>query len=454
MKIINPATEAFIKEVQEDNSSSVQLAYDQLKEGQLIWATKSINDRIACIEKFKELLLTNINHLSQVLTSEVGKPLNQASGEIKGACGRIQYFIEHSEEVLKERIAHKEEGLEEKVTFEPLGVIANISAWNYPYLVGVNVFIPALIAGNSVLYKPSEFSTLTGLEIEKLILQAGIPSNVFKCLLGEGEVGQLLLDLPLEGYFFTGSYKTGQFIYNQVASKMVPCQMELGGKDPMYVSSSVSDIVEIAKGAAEGVFYNNGQSCCAVERIYVHTDIYDVFVAAFVEEVRSFRMGDPIVDGTFLGPLTRNNQREVLSNQVEQAIKLGAKLELGGLIKEGKGYYFEPTVLTHVNHAMLVMTEESFGPIIGIQKVENNIEAIQLMKDTEYGLTSSIFTADKEEFEWMGSQMNSGTVYWNCCDRVSANTPWSGRKHSGFGSTLSEEGVKAFVQSKAWHLRI
>jgi len=453
MKIYNPATEELITELEQDSVESVRESFESLTKGQTQWASQSIDHRIGCVEKFSQLLLENKDQLSSVLTSEVGKPLNQSANEINGAAERIQYFVENSKWVLAERIAQKVEGLEEKVTFEPLGVIANISAWNYPYLVGVNVFIPALIAGNSVMYKPSEFSALTGLEIEKLLLQSGVPSDVFKCLIGGAEVGQMLLELPLDAYFFTGSYKTGNYIYQQVAKKMVPCQMELGGKDPMYVSDHNSNIPLLAQAAAEGAFYNNGQSCCAVERIYVHTDIYQKFVEEFVKEVATYKSGMPTDEGTFIGPLTRESQLRVLANQVSDAIEKGAKLELGGKASEEIGHYFEPTVLTNVNHEMLVMTEESFGPIIGIQEVQNREESIQLMKNTEYGLTSAIYTESQDEFESMGQQMNSGTVYHNCCDRVSAHVPWSGRKGSGFGSTLSEEGIKAFVRVKAWQMK-
>ncbi|HMP32601.1 MAG TPA: aldehyde dehydrogenase family protein, partial [Saprospiraceae bacterium] len=236
----------------------------------------------------------------------------QAVGEIKGACGRIDFFLNNAKEILQEEERYTATGLTEKVSYEPLGVIANISAWNYPYLVGVNVFIPALIAGNAVLYKPSEYSTLTGLAIERLLHQAGIPQNVFVCIKGTGEVGAMLLDLPLDAYFFTGSYKTGQLIYTKVAPKMVPCQMELGGKDPLYVSHHNSDIKGIAAATADGAFYNNGQSCCAVERIYVHEAVYETYAEAFIEEVKAYKIGEPSAADTYIGPLTRKDQMNVL----------------------------------------------------------------------------------------------------------------------------------------------
>jgi acyl-CoA reductase-like NAD-dependent aldehyde dehydrogenase len=346
-----------------------------------------------------------------------------------------------------------ENGMQEKITYEPLGVIANISAWNYPYLVGVNVIIPALLGGNSVMYKPSEFATLTGLEIERLLKEAGVPKNVFQVAVGGGNIGSILLDLPFNGYFFTGSYKTGKYIYEKVASKMVPCQCELGGKDPLYVADDVSDIKSVAASTADGAFYNNGQSCCAVERIYVHEKIYDKYVDEFIKEVSSFKKGLPTEDGVYIGPLTRKAQLETVQQQIKDAQDKGAKILTGGKKFEGKGFYLEPTVITNVNHEMQVMKEESFGPVIGIMKVSSDEEAVKLMKDTEFGLTASVYSSDKNRAEKILKQVDAGTGYWNCCDRVSAALPWSGRKHSGFGATLSHAGLRAFVKPKAYHLR-
>jgi acyl-CoA reductase-like NAD-dependent aldehyde dehydrogenase len=343
--------------------------------------------------------------------------------------------------------------MQEKISYEPLGVVCNISAWNYPYLVGVNVFIPALLGGNAVMYKPSEYATLTGLQIEKLLKEAGVPDDVFQVAIGRGEVGELLLDLPFDGYYFTGSHKTGKCIYERVAPKMVPCQCELGGKDPLYVADDVMDIKSVAAATADGAFYNNGQSCCAVERIYVHEKVYDQYIDEFIKEVRGFKIGAPTDEGIYIGPLSRKEQASVLLQQVEDAVSKGATILTGGKQSESRAYYFEPTVLTNVNHQMQVMKEESFGPIIGIMKVANDEEAIRLMNDTDYGLTASVYSCSQERAENILREVNTGTGYWNCCDRVSAALPWSGRKASGFGSTLSYAGLRAFVKPKAYHLR-
>jgi acyl-CoA reductase-like NAD-dependent aldehyde dehydrogenase len=294
---------------------------------------------------------------------------------------------------------------------------------------------------------------LTGLEIEKLLKEAGVPGNAFHIAVGAKAVGELLLELPFNGYFFTGSYKTGKYIYEKVAPKMVPCQCELGGKDPLYVAEDITDIKAVAAGTADGAFYNNGQSCCAVERIYVHEKVYDSYVDEFVKEVTSWTVGLPTEQGVYIGPLSRKEQLIVLEKQVADAVSKGAIVLTGGKKINDTGYFFEPTVLVNVNHNMNIMKDESFGPVIGIMKVKDDAEAIQLMQDTEYGLTASVYSSDKKRASIILQQINAGTGYWNCCDRVSAALPWSGRKHSGFGATLSHSGLRAFTKTKGYHLR-
>ena len=412
-----------------------------------------MGERISKIGAFADLLEAEKERLAKILTSEVGKPLQQSRNEINGAIARINWLSGNALKYLTEEVMFQDENMTEIIRYEPLGVLANISAWNYPYLVGVNVFIPALLAGNAVAYKPSEYASLTGLEIARLLVLAGIPSNVFQVMLGGAETGEELLRLPLDGYFFTGSYKTGQYIYSKVAPKMVICQCELGGKDPLYVTDDVENVEAVAAGTADGAFYNNGQSCCAVERIYVHENVYTEYVDAFVKEVNSWKLGHPEEEGIYLGALTRENQLIFLEKQVQDALQKGAILLTGGKKLDRPGYYFEPTVLANVTHEMMVMKEESFGPIIGIMSVKNDAEALYLMADTVYGLTAAVYSSQKERAENILAKLNTGTGYWNCCDRVSAALPWSGRQQSGFGSTLSHAGIRTFTKVKGYHLR-
>jgi acyl-CoA reductase-like NAD-dependent aldehyde dehydrogenase len=453
MKIINPATEELIKEVAEDNEASLKQKFESLRKVQPAWYKKPLSERVEILRQFSSLLKKDIETVASILTSEVGKPLQQSRNEVSGAMARIKWLTDNAEKYLSDEWMKTGDNPEEKIVYEPLGVICNISAWNYPYLVGVNVFVPALLAGNAVMYKPSEYATLTGIEIQRLLYEAGVPQQVFDIAIGAAKTGEALLELPFNGYFFTGSYKTGKYIYQKVAAKMVPCQCELGGKDPLYVADDIADIKSVAAGTADGAFYNNGQSCCAVERIYVHEKIYDRYVDEFVKEVRSWKTGPPSAEGVYIGPLSRGSQLGFLEQQVKEAVQKGATLLTGGKRSGDKGYYFEPTVLINVTHDMQLMREESFGPVIGIMKVRNDEEAVQLMRDTEYGLTASVYSSNRDRAENILQQVDTGTGYWNCCDRVSAAVPWSGRKHSGFGATLSHMGLRAFTKVKAYHLK-
>ncbi len=451
--IKNPATGREIIQIETDNEVSINKKLSDLQIGQKTWYKVSIENRIEIIKKFAQLLKENESALADILTSEVGKPIQQSINEINGGIARINWLCNNAIKYLADEIMSDQPGMTEKIVYEPLGVVCNISAWNYPYLVGINVIIPALLAGNSVIYKPSEFSSLTGLEIKKLLVKAGIPENIFETVIGKGNVGSLLLDLPLDGYFFTGSYATGNHIYQKVATKMVPCQLELGGKDSLYITDDIQDIKNVAIGTADGAFYNNGQSCCAVERIYVHKKVYDTYLNYFVEEVKSWKIGLPTEAGVYIGALTREAQIEVLERQVKNALDCGANLICGGKRMDRPGNYFEPTVFVNVTNEMSLMQEESFGPIIGIMKVENDAQAIQLMNDTKYGLTAGVYSNSKTRAESILAEINTGSGYWNCCDRVSAALPWSGRKHSGIGSTLSHAGIRAFTKPKSLHLR-
>ncbi len=453
MQIINPATEEIIQEVTEDTPETIQEKFQLLKEGQKQWAAVPLAQRISAIERFYTLLDERKDELAETLTREVGKPIQQSYNELSGARKRIEYFIKNSAKWLAEEWITEEDATREKIVYEPLGIIANISAWNYPYLVGVNVFIPALTGGNAVLYKPSEYSTLTGLHIQRLLYLSGIPENVFSIVIGSAAAGQTLLDLPLDGYFFTGSYRTGKYIAEQTAGKLVPVQLELGGKDPLYVMDDVDDVNAVAEAALEGAVYNAGQSCCAVERIYVQENIYDKFVDAFVAQAKKLVTGNPMDKQTDIGPVSRKEQLKFLAAQVEDAKQKGGSIMSGGTTAKGAGYFFEPTVVINANHRMRLMTDESFGPVIGIQKVKDDNEAVLLMKDTPYGLTAAVYSKSYDRAEKVMKQMDTGTVYWNCCDRVSAALPWSGRKNSGLGATLSYHGIRAFVQPKAYHLR-
>jgi acyl-CoA reductase-like NAD-dependent aldehyde dehydrogenase len=454
LTVRNPATGEVVEELVSDHAASVAEKYSLARSSQRAWATVPLAAKRKAIGRFRALLASEAERLAAVLTRETGKPISQARREIENVRARIDFFLAKAGSALRPQVVltDRAAGLTEKITHEPLGVIANISAWNYPYFVGGNVFLPALLAGNAVLYKPSEWATLSGLAMAQLLHDSGIPQEVFIPIVGGAAAGEALLRQPIDGVFFTGSYPTGRRIAETVAGRLTKLQLELGGKDPVYVCED-APIARAAEGIADGAFYNTGQSCCSVERIYVHHTIFSRFVTAFVSVVKGYKIGDPTEESTYIGPITRPAQIAVLEAQVKDAVKKGARVLLGGKRIAHWPNYFQPTVLVNVNHTMTVMREESFGPVIGLMAVKDDAEAVALMNDSDYGLTAGIYTPDRRRAERLLAQVKSGSAYWNCCDRVSPRLPWSGLGHSGIGVTLSTYGIQTFTRPKAWHLR-
>ena len=405
-----------------------------------------------CIQSFRASIVAELDTLAATMTAETGKPIKMSRNELNGLLGRIDFFLQEVDAQLATETVYDEGGMTEQIQHTPLGLVVNISAWNYPWFVGGNVFVPALLTGNAVLYKPSEFATLTGLAMARLLHAAGIPEDVFIVVVGGGEVGVALQAQKIDGLFFTGSYATGAKIAQNLGPRMVKLQLELGGKDPTYVCED-ANVQVAAESLADGAMYNTGQSCCSVERVYIHEKIYDAFVEAFVNAVKTFKVGDPAAEDTYIGAITRAPQLDVLDAQVADAKAKGATLLVGGTRLAGPGSFYAPTVFSNVNHSMEIMREESFGPIIGLQKVSSDAQAVQLMNDTRYGLTAGVFTPDAQRAKAILSQVQAGTVYWNCCDRVSPRLPWSGHGDSGVGLTLSTYGIQTFTRPKAWHLR-
>lgn len=452
LKIFNPATGAPITELPADDAASVAAKAAAARAAQPAWARVPIADKLAMVQRFRAGIVDQLETLAATLTDEVGKPIAQARNELNGLLPRLDFFLEQAEGAIRDEHVFDGGGMHEQISHVPLGVIANISAWNYPYFVGCNVLVPALLTGNAVLYKPSEYATLTGQHVTRLLHAAGVPADVLQCLVGAGDVGAALLEQRIDGVFFTGSHATGQRIAAAVAGRLIRLQLELGGKDPTYVRAD-ADAKAAAESLADGAMYNTGQSCCSVERIYVHEAIHDAFVEHFLATIDTFTQGEVKDPSTYIGAITRAPQLDVLDAQVADALAKGATLHCGGRRGAGPGNHFPPTVFTHVNHTMDLMREESFGPVIGIQKVSGDDEAVKLMNDTRYGLTAGVYTRDETAARTLLSQVNAGSVYWNCCDRVSPRLPWSGVGDSGVGLTLSTYGIQAFTRPKAWHLR-
>jgi acyl-CoA reductase-like NAD-dependent aldehyde dehydrogenase len=451
LSIHNPANGDEIAAVAADDAASVAGKAMRARTAQPGWAARPLQERKDCVARFRDGVVRDLETLAATMTRETGKPIRMSRNELNGLLGRLDFFIGMVEPVTATETVFDEGGMNERIEHVPLGVIGNISAWNYPWFVGCNVIVPALLTGNAVLYKPSEYATLSGLEIARLLHEAGVPPDIFAPVVGAGPAGTALLEQRIEGLFFTGSYVTGVRIAN-ACSRFVKLQLELGGKDPTYVCDD-ADAPGAAASLADGAMYNTGQSCCSVERIYVHEKIHDAFLAAFIQTVEGFKTGDPMREDTYIGPITRARQLDVLDAQAADAMAKGARLHLGGHRLPGPGNWYAPTVFSEVSHEMELMREESFGPIIGIQRVSGDEEALRLMNDTRYGLTAGVYTPDRARAQALLARVNAGSLYWNCCDRVSPRLPWSGFGDSGIGLTLSTYGIETFTRPRAWHLR-
>ncbi|MCB9586930.1 MAG: aldehyde dehydrogenase family protein [Polyangiaceae bacterium] len=453
--VINPATDELITQLPEPESGQVAAAFARAQAAQKSWQATPYPERAICIARFAALLDEETSALALTTTREMGKPIAQAEGEVKALQGRISFFLERTEAELRDEqlLSADQGGTAERIRHEPLGVIGNISAWNYPYFVGGNVFLPALLTGNAVLYKPSELASMTGEYLGRLLHESGIPKDVFQVLVGGPSVGQALLDQPLGAMFFTGSNATGARIASALAPRMIKFALELGGKDPVYLADDI-DLGHAAENMAEGAFYNTGQSCCAVERIYVHASRYEGFLEAFVAATQKLKLGDPEERDTFIGPLARRSAAiSDLQKQVDEAKQRGARILLGGERAPRAGHYYQPTIVADAPQDSLIMQAESFGPIIGVRAVKDDAEAVQLMNDTTYGLTASVYSKDEARALKILEEVDAGTGYFNCCDRVSPRLPWTGRRGSGIGCTLSTYGIEAFLRPKALHLR-
>lgn len=455
IEVINPATGKNIGSVPADDAGTIAKKYAAARAAQPAWQALGLTARLGIIKKFRDRVEKDIEEAALTLTRDTGKPISQSRNELKGLLGRFDFFLAETEKTIAtETVLRDGTALVEEIEHEPLGVIANISAWNYPWFVGSNVYVPALLTGNAVLYKPSEFALLSGLTMARYLHESGVPADVFQVICGMGDAGAALLAQPIDGIFFTGSVATGRKIAEAAAKKFIKVQLELGGKDPAYITDDV-DVKAAAEATADGAMYNTGQSCCSVERIYVHEKVYDEFMRHFKATVDSFKLGDPENNETYIGALTRGKLAlDFLKGQIDDAVAKGGRIVCGGAqANTASGVYLAPTVVEQANHEMAIMREESFGPVIGIMKVKDDGEAQKLMNDTEYGLTAAVYCRDQMRAKKILSGVNAGSAYINCCDRVSPRLPWSGRGVSGVGLTLSTYGIETFTRPKAWHIK-
>ena len=401
-----------------------------------------------------EWCVAKADTLAEELTWQIGRPIAQSPGEIRrGFQERALYMCGIAEEVLNDLQIEPKPGFRRFIRREPLGVVLVIAPWNYPWLTSVNAVVPALLAGNSVILKMAAQTPLVAERYLEAWRAAGLPEGVFQFLhLDHGQVAKLIADARIAFVAFTGSVAGGHAVQRAAAARFIATGLELGGKDPAYVCAD-APLAATVENLVDGAFFNSGQSCCAVERIYVDKAIYKDFVEAFASLTRQYRLGNPLERETTLGPMVRTAAADAVRSQIREAVGKGAKALIGQKDREGTPY-LPPEVLVDVDHGMALMREETFGPAIGIMPVEGDEEAVALMNDSRYGLTASIWTADAEAALRIGDRVETGTWYMNRCDYLDPALAWTGVKDSGRGCTLSRLGLATFTRPKSFHLRL
>ena len=435
-------------------NAEIERALFMAEKAQKTWKQVRVADRAAILRRMAEWCVARADELATELTWQMGRPVSQTPGELKrGFHERALYMCDIAEEALKDLDVGKKDGFQRFIRREPLGVVLVIAPWNYPWLTSVNAVVPALLAGNSVILKMAAQTPLVAERYAEAFKAVGLPTGVFQFLhMDHAQVAGIIADPRIAFVAFTGSVPGGQAVQKAAAARFIGTGLELGGKDPAYVRPD-ADLNFAVENLVDGAYFNSGQSCCGIERIYVHKKIYQPFVDGFVQLTRQYRLGNPLEKETNLGPLVRTEAAENVRAQIKQAVKKGAKALLR-LKDTPKTPYLPPEVLIDVDHRMAVMTEESFGPVVGIQAVKDDDEAIGLMNDSRYGLTASIWTKDAEAALRIGERVDTGTWFMNRCDYLDPALAWTGVKDSGRGCTLSRLGLEAFTRPKSFHLRL
>ncbi|GJJ73140.1 hypothetical protein EMPS_05498 [Entomortierella parvispora] len=460
LSVVTPVDSTTFTTVQISSSEQVQAAVKKAAKAQKSWKKTPLKQRVEMGRRFLEVFGTRKDELAKELTMQMGRPLRYTPGEIKGTQDRGKYMVDVAEEALKDVEIH-EAGLEVKfkrfIRKEPVGVVLIVAPWNYPYLSSLNGVLPSIIAGNSVILKHSSQTPLCGERFGQAWTEAGLPDGVFQCIHMSHADTESLVKNPLINYVnFTGSVEGGHQIQKAASEKFIATGLELGGKDPAYVRPDC-DLKYTVETLVDGSFFNSGQCCCAIERIYVHADVYDAFVAEFIKETKNYRLGNPLDPETTLGPMVKTKAAEFVRGQIAEAVTEGAIAHIDTALfphdKPGTPY-LAPQVLTNVTHEMRVMTEETFGPVVGIMKVQSDEEAIHLMNDSDFGLSASIWTSDPDAALRIGDQIETGTWFMNRCDYLDPALAWVGVKDSGRGCTLSKFGYDQVTRLKSFHLKL
>jgi acyl-CoA reductase-like NAD-dependent aldehyde dehydrogenase len=457
-KTISPVDGSLFVERELANPQKIENVLSRAVDAQASWKRTSVADRAAICRRMLEHLVENSDDVGRELSWQIGRPIAYSPFEIRrGFQERVNFMCDVAEQELGDRKLEPKENFERFIRREPLGVVLTLAPWNYPWLASVNAVVPALLAGNSVILKIAPQTPLVAERYAEAFEAAGLPPGVFQFLhIDHDQVADLIRDPRIAFVAFTGSVAGGHAVQRAASERFIATGLELGGKDPAYVRPD-APMAETIENLVDGAMFNSGQSCCAIERIYVHRDVYDRFVEGAVELTRQYKLGDPLDPEMTLGPMVGTEAADKAREHIREALAKGAR----GLIDPGlfpanreATPYLAPQILVDVDHSMLVMSEETFAPVVGVMRVQNDEEAVRLMNDSRYGLTASIWTSDAEAALRIGDQVETGTWYMNRCDYLDPQLAWVGIKDSGRGCTLSRLGFEAFTRPKSYHLRL
>jgi acyl-CoA reductase-like NAD-dependent aldehyde dehydrogenase len=456
LRVVSPVDQSVFLERPWASEREAEYALDAAVLAQRDWREVPIAERAEILNQFVKVFLEDREAIAEELTWQMGRPIKDSPGELRGFEERARCMIDLAEAALEDVQPAPKDHFRRFIRREPLGVVFIISAWNYPYLISVNGVVPALMAGNAVILKPSAQTPLCGDRFFTAFEEAGLPKGLFTVLHADHPLtNRIVGDRRVDFVNFTGSVGGGRAVHQAAADRFIAVGLELGGKDPAYVRAD-ADLPNAVANLVDGSFYNAGQSCCGIERIYVHRSQYLPFVEAFVAETKNYVLGNPLDPKTSLGPLVRTAAADAVRAQIDEAIAHGAKALI-----DPKSFpnarantpYLAPQVLIDVNHTMAIMREETFGPAVGIMPVSDDEQAIQRMNDSRYGLSASVWTNDEEAALEIGQKVETGTFFMNRCDYLDPALAWVGVKDSGRGCTLSRVGYEVLTRPKSFHLR-
>ncbi len=457
LRTISPVDGRIYVERPLETAAGIDRALDAAQPAQRAWASLTLAARCAILDRAVDAFVAKANELAAEITWQMGRPIRHSPGEIRGFEERARFMLKLAPEALAAVQPGDKAGFQRQIKRVPLGLVAVVAPWNYPYLTAVNAVLPALIAGNAVVLKASHQTPLCAERFLEAFASAGLPAGVFQYLhLSHADTARLMGDRRVAGVCFTGSVSGGRAVVAATAAGFATSGLELGGKDPAYVRAD-ADLAHAVDTLTDGAFYNAGQSCCGIKRIYVEGSRYEEFVAGVVDLTKKYRLGSPLDPETTLGPVVRTSAAEAVRTQVREAVSRGARqlIDAAWFAASAPGTpYLAPQVLVDVDHSMPIMRDETFGPAVGIMKVASDEEALRLMNDSDFGLTAAIFSADAARAEALGDALETGTVFLNRCDYLDPALAWTGVKNSGRGCTLSRVGFEQLTRPKSYHFRI